>query len=85
MEPAILFLELPHACTFALDGITIEVVHAEYEGNTEQDDCEVCLVMELEQKVVVQDCVSSKQILQKEGEYTLANIQNNITRQGRLE
>ena len=55
MEPAILFLELPHACTFTFDGITIEVVHAEYEGNTEQDDCEVCLVVELEQKVIMED------------------------------
>ena len=64
MEPAILVLEFTDACTFTLDGIAVEVVHTEYEGNTEQDDCEVGLVMELEQEVVVQDCVSSKQILQ---------------------
>ena len=64
MEPAILVLELPDACTFTFDGITIEVVHAEYEGNTEQDDCEVCLVVELEQKVVMLDRISSEQILQ---------------------
>ena len=55
MEPAILFLELPDAFTFTFDGITVEVVHAEYEANTEQDDCEVCLVVELEQKVIMED------------------------------
>ena len=64
MEPAILVLELPDAFTFTFDGITVEVVHAEYEANTEQDDCEVCLVVELEQKVVMLDRISSIQILQ---------------------
>ena len=64
MEPAILVLELPNAFTFTFDGIAVEVVHAEYEGNTEQDDCEVCLVVELEQKVVMMDRISSVQILQ---------------------
>ena len=64
MEPAILVLKFTDACTFTFDGITIEVVHAEYEANTEQDDCEVGLVVELEQKVVMLDRISSVQILQ---------------------
>ena len=60
MEPAILVLEFTDACTFTLDGIAVEVVHAEYEANTEQDDCEVCLVVELEEKIVMEDFVTAE-------------------------
>ena len=64
MKPAILFLEISNIFSFTFDGITVEVVHAEYEGNAKQDDSEVCLVVEFEEKVIMQDRVSSEQILQ---------------------
>ena len=64
MKPAILVLEIPDIFSFTFDGITVEVVHAEYEGNTNEDDSEVCLVVEFEEKVIMQDRVSSEQILQ---------------------
>ena len=64
MKPAILFLEIPDIFTFTFDGISVEVVHTEYEGNTKQDDSEVCLVVKFEEKIIMKDRVSSEQILQ---------------------
>ena len=47
-----------------LDSLAVQVVHPEDEDNPEEDDSEVALVVELEEKVVVQDGVSSPEILQ---------------------
>ena len=67
VKPTIFLIEIQIRALLVdgtLDGLAVQVVHAEDEGDPEEDDGEVCLVVELEEEVVGQDGVPLEQISQ---------------------